>query len=96
MNYPHTATLSRLTASGSTFVFTSNGGTQCFLQPIDGETAELFAVTFTKGSAAYLPLTADVKVKDQMTIDGIKYGVKGLLNRPYGTLAHKKAILEQL
>lgn len=96
MNFPHTATLERMTASGTKFIFTSNGGTACFLQPIDGETAELFAVTFTKGSVAYLPLAADVKTSDRLIIDGIKYGVKGVLNRPYGSLKHKKAILEQL
>ena len=96
MHYPHTATLQRMTASGSTFVFTANGSSKCFLQPIDGETAELFAVTFTKGSVAYLPASADVKEKDRIVIDSIKYGVKGILNRPYGGLAHKKVILEQL
>lgn len=96
MNFPHTATVNRLVETNGKYLFAAVGTTKCFLQPIDTESSEMYAITFSKGSVAYLPITADVKESDQLLIDGIKYGVRGKRLHNYGSLKHAKAALEQL
>ena len=96
MKFPHMASVERMVTTGSKYIYGALGSTKCFVQPIDAETAELYAVTFTKSSVAFLPIDADVKTSDRMIVSGTTYGVKGVMSRPYGSLKHKKAILEQL
>lgn len=96
MIYPHTATIERLQTVGTKYIFAPVGSTKCFKQPIDETSAQLFGLTFTKGSVLYLPLEADVREADRLTISGTQYGVRGVSSRDYGTLSHKKAVIEEL
>ena len=96
MTFPHTATIRRLTQSGSKHVYGSAGSIKCFVQPLDAQVAQLYGIVFGKASSCYLPLSSDVSESDQLTIDGVIYSVKGIMPRNYGNLAHKQAILEQL
>lgn len=96
MRYPHTATIQRMSEVSGKYVYSDVGTTVCFKQPIDDTSAQLFGITFTKGSVAYLPVDADVEAKDNLVIDGVTYGVRGVSVRDYGTLNHRKAILEQV
>lgn len=94
MNFPHMATISRMTQSGTKFVYQTVGTSKCFLQPADQESSELFALTYAKGSVVYFPYSTDIKEKDRVTILGNTYGVKGIQPRDYGGLPHKKAGVE--
>lgn len=96
MNFPHTATISRMGADGDGYTYSSTGTTSCFLQPLDTEETQLFGMAFGKASVCYLPFTADVQTSDKLVIDGHTYGVKGVRSHNYGNLKHQRAILERL
>lgn len=96
MNYPHTATILENQKSGTIYTYAENGTTQCFLQPLDAEAAQLYGVTFGKAFNCYLPFTAEVQERTRLQIDGDTYGVKGIKSYNYGTLQHKRATLELL
>lgn len=96
MTFPHSATIQRMTAIGTKFVYGTTGVTPCFLQPISAEVAQSYGLVVGKGSVAYLPSYAAVVDKDRLIIDGTTYGVKGVQHHQYGNLEHKKAVLEAI
>lgn len=96
MKFFHSGTIKRLKTLEGKSTFIPHGSTACFLQPIDAETAELYALTYAKGCVIYLPYDADLIASDRITILGDEYGVKGVKAHVYGSIAHKKAVLELL
>jgi hypothetical protein len=96
MTFPHTATVQRQVKVGTKSSYADQGTTQCFLQPLDSEFSQLYGITFGKGSSCYLPYTADVNEGDRLVISGKKYGVRGMREHNYGSLTHKRAVVETL
>lgn len=96
MTFPHSGEVWRKTASNNKYIFASLGSIQCFLQPLDEASAEAYGITFTKGSHAYVPFSADVLEADRLIIGSVKYGVKGVKEHNYGSLKHKRLILERM
>ena len=96
MKYFHIATIERKIKTGTKYVFGPYGSTQCNVQPLSIEDAQIFGVVFAKSSRGYFPFTADVEEGDRLTVNGVVYGVKGIVAHNYGGLAHKKAVLEQI
>lgn len=96
MNYPHTAAILRTVKVGTKYTYAQAGVSVCFLQPLDSEMSIAYGVTMTKGFSCYIPLNADILEKDRLIIDGITYGVKGMRTHNYGSLKHKRAILEMV
>lgn len=96
MTFPHEATLERTVKTGTKYVYGDNGSTPCFLQPMDDEKSQLFGIAFSKGFHCYTPLESDVLEGDRVSIAGTKYGVKGVKEFNYGSMPHKRVLLEQL
>lgn len=96
MNFPHTGTVQRSTQVGSKYIYGDAGSISCFLQPIDAESAQLYGITWAKGSTLYIPIAADLKEGDRIVIDSITYGVRGMKKHNYGNLKHGKAVLERV
>lgn len=96
MNFPHTATIQTLVQAGTKFTYTTGTTTECFLQPLDTQSATDYSITLTKGFACYLPFASTVAEKQRLIIDGTTYSVRGVRTHNYGRLKHKKAILELL
>lgn len=97
MRFPHTATVQRLQETGGKFEYSNVSTVKAFLQPVSQEDAELFSLTFTKGSVVFLPINSGVKEKDRLVINGATYGIKGIISRAYGSrLNHDKAGVERL
>lgn len=95
MTYPHTATTERLVVSGNKHIYQSLGTSKCFLQPLDNESADLLNYTYSKGSYCYMPITTDILMSDRVTVNGTVFTVKGVKILAYGSLAHKRVLLEE-
>lgn len=95
MTFPHSATIKRTTKEGTKYTFATLGTATCFLQPLDVESAQALGISFSQSSKLYLPISTDISSGDRVVIDGITYGVKGVQKLGYGSLEHKKAILEE-
>ncbi len=94
MNFPHTATIRRQTKAGTKYTYADLSSTACFIQQLDAEKSQLYGMTFGKSFVCYLPIGADVVDSDCLVINAVTYGVSGFKSAPYGSLQHKKAILE--
>lgn len=94
MTFPHTATIQEMTKVGTQYTFADSGTTPCFLQPLSSEMAQSYGIQSTKAHACFLPVDADVAEKKRLVIDGVTYGVKGVRTHNYGSIPHKRAILE--
>lgn len=96
MTYPHSAILKRTTKSGTKYTYGDNGTTECFLQPLDIAESQSVGITVSKGSYCYMPYATDIQMGDRAEINSVTYGVKGVEARDYGSLKHKKVLLEQI
>lgn len=94
MNFPHVGVIRRSIKTGTKYLYGDFATTQCFLQPLDTTTAVAYGITFSKAFAAYTPLASDIKEGDELVIAGTTYGVAGVREHNYGSLTHKKAMLE--
>lgn len=94
MNFPHTASIQRTQASGGKYLFTTIGASICFLQPLSPDESQVYGLTFSKSAACYFPISIDVADGDRLIINGTTYGVRGVMSRVYGSVRHKKAIVE--
>lgn len=94
MRFPHVATVRRQYKLGTKYTYSDLGSAPCFLQQLDADKSQLYGMTFGKSFVCYLPITADVLDSDRVVINGITYGVMGIKSEPYGSLQHKKAMVE--
>ncbi len=94
MNFPHTATIRRQTKVGTKYTYADLSTTTCFLQQLDADKAQLYGMTFGKSYVCYLPIATDIVDSDRVVINSITYGVMGVKSEPYGSLQHKKAMVE--
>lgn len=95
MTYPHIATISRSSLSGGKYIYANVAtGQKCFLQPLDATESQVVGLEFGKGFNCYMPQTTDIAKSDRIIIDNTTYGVRSVMNRNYGSLAHKQVILE--
>jgi len=96
MNFPHRVTVRRLQQSGGQAVFADlTVNQEAFVQPLDIESSNILNQSFSKGSYAFLPITADIHENDRIVWDGDIYDVKGVKSYKFGNLTHKKALLEE-
>lgn len=97
MNYPHKITIQRLveTAGRSTYQNLSTD-MPAFVQPLDIETTDQINETFAKSSYVYLAINVVIDQNDRVIYDGDSYNVKGVKKYKYGSLTHKKALIEEL
>lgn len=94
---PHTMTVERLTASGTIKeAYVARPGTiKCWLQPaLAIDTASGMGGQMTKGSRCFVDYSANVKNKDRITIDGVRYNVSGMTEHQYGDWPHKVLSVE--
>ena len=96
MLFPHSATVQASTKVGTNYTYVDTGSTICFLQPLSDQETQLYGMTFGKGFNCYLPFTSVVADKMRLIIDGVTYGVKGIKTYTFGSLKHKRALLEAL
>lgn len=96
MNFPHTATIQASIKAGTKYTYADAGTTRCFLQPLSDEETQLFGMAFSKSFRCYIPFATEVTESMRLIIDGDTYGVRGVRTHNYGSLAHKRAILERL
>lgn len=96
MTFPHSGRLQTLVKSNGMYDFTNGDTVDCFLQPITGEEAQLFGIVFSKGFVCFVPYETTITEKMQIVIDDVTYGVKGVKVHNYGSIKHKKAILEKI
>ena len=96
MTLPHTMSIERLGTSGANKeVFTSRPDIRCFLQPnTDAEANSGSADAMSKASRCFVDYAANVKVKDRVTINGVKYNVSGETSHQYGSWPHKVLTLQ--
>lgn len=96
MTLPHTMSIERLgTTSANKETYTSRPDIKCFLQPAidtEGDTGQ--ASTMAKASRCFVDYAANVKVKDRVTIDGVKYNVSGEVSHQYGSWPHRVLTLQ--
>jgi len=95
MNFPHTITVKRLVASGTQYIYQDLSTIKAFVQPLDINSSNVLNQGFAQSSYAYLPIAADVVQNDRITYDGTLYDVRGVKSYKYGSLTHKKALLEE-
>lgn len=95
MTFPHVASISRTEKTGLKYTFAVIGSTKCFLQPMSLEETQANGATYTKSSKCYVPRNADIDIGDRLTILGKEYSVSGYSLNTYGSLQHKKLMLEQ-
>jgi hypothetical protein len=96
MYFPHKAIIERTQKSGTKYTYAVHGSSTCFLQPLDSEQSQLNGVTFGKSARVYFPYGTNVLDSDRITINNIKYGIKGFNMRDYGGLPHIYAVVEQV
>lgn len=98
MTLPHTMVVTRLsTSSAHKESYTTRPDVSCFLQPATETDTQLTeAQPMGKTSKAYVEFTANVKVKDRVTVNGVTYNVSGSREHQYGTFPHKVLILTEL
>jgi len=97
MTFPHSCTIQRKVKSGSTYLYSDlYTGIPCFLQPLDEQMSQIVGMTFGKSSRCYVGYETDVLESDRLVVDGITYGVKGFSAHNYGSLKHKRVLLEQI
>lgn len=98
MALPHTMSIERLGTSGANKeAYTSRPDIKCFLQPAmdaDGDTGSGSA--FAKASRCFVDYAANVKVKDRVQIDGVKYNVSGETSHQYGSWPHRVLTLQAI
>jgi hypothetical protein len=95
VTYPHIATVSRQTKTGTKYTFAQSHDIRCFLQPLSNEESVSYGITMTKAYHCYMDLSADAIEGDRLLINGDTYGIKGFRVHDYGSLKHKRAILEK-
>lgn len=88
-NLPHTMTVERLSTSGNKELYTARPDVQCFLQPVDDVKAQSEGGAFAKARQCFVPFDANVKLKDRVTIDGVKFNVAGERTHQYGSWPHR-------
>lgn len=95
MTFPHSATIRRTTKTGTKYTYGDSGETECFLQPLSPEESQLYGIVFSKSSVCYIPFEVEVEPGDRLVVNGTTYSIRGTRNHNYGSLKHKRLVLEE-
>lgn len=88
--------ISRQSYSGSPSKssYTSLGTATCYLRPLTEEQSTMNGLQFGTGFSAIFETYVDVKEADKLTIAGVQYTVRGVVNHDRGfATAYKKCLL---
>lgn len=88
--------ISRQTYSGSPSksTYSSVGTATCYLRPLTEEQAAMNGMQYGTSFSAIFETSVDVREADKLTIDGVVYTVRGVVNHDRGfATAYKRALL---